>query len=137
MFAYVPTGSMTGTLNIGDIAFVSKIVGEPTYGDIIVFKFETDDTLYVKRVVGLPEDTIKIEGTQLYRNGELIEEPYLYTNSKPWSVETLTLKDNQYFLMGDNRDDSFDSRGWGPITLEKGTYIGKVLFKLFPPGKLK
>lgn len=131
----IPSGSMLETLQIGDYLLVTRFnyavkvpftdieivrTGEPEHGDIIVFRYPLDPSQdYIKRVIGLPGDTIEIRNKQIFRNGQLIREPYVRI-AKPWSnipgVDTfgkITVPPDSYFAMGDNRDESADSRAWG------------------------
>lgn len=108
---------------------------EPQRGDVIVFHPPTALTeRYIKRVIGLPGDTIRITRTDVYVNGAKLDEPYLapvppgYTeNQEP---ETVHLGPNQFFVMGDNRTNSEDSRIFGPITQRE--IIGKAEFVVWP-----
>jgi signal peptidase I len=166
--AYViPTGSMEDTLLIGDHLLVDKLAYAPAgpvskyllpyqaikRGDIIVFRYPVDvSQTYVKRVVGVPGDRIRLEDKQVIRNGERIAEPYVYHKmdyidsyrdnfpgepNAPLSggaaemLEKHIIKGevvvppNSYFAMGDNRDSSFDSRYWGFVP--RANIIGKPL----------
>jgi len=135
----IPSGSMEPTLLIGDYLlvtrfsygvqnpFTGKYIIErqgPQYGDIIVFKYPPDTSQnFVKRVVGLPGDVLEVRNKQLYRNGEPVSETYIrhifpnrilpLDNMPPFTVP-----EDQYFGMGDNRDNSSDSRAWGTIPME-------------------
>lgn len=131
----IPSGSMLETLQEGDYLLVTRFnydikvpftdisvvsTGEAQHGDIIVFRYPKDPSQnYIKRVIGLPGDTIEIRDKQVFRNGRLVTEPYKRI-SKPWSriegtdnVDRLTVPEGHYFCMGDNRDESADSREWG------------------------
>ena len=131
----IPSGSMLETLQIGDYLLVTRFnydikvpftdqsivsTGDPEHGDIIVFRYPKDpDQNYIKRVIGVPGDTIEIREKKVFRNGKMITEPYTRF-SKPWSriegtdnFKRITVPEGQYFCMGDNRDDSADSREWG------------------------
>ena len=130
----IPSGSMLQTVQIGDYVLVNKFVygvkipftdkylfrGEdPQIGDIIVFKYPRDpSTDYIKRVVGLPGDVIEMRNKQFYRNGEPVKEDYiqqLYPNviGRLDNIGPVTVPPDSYFVMGDNRDNSEDSRAWG------------------------
>lgn len=136
--AKVPTGSMISTININDkvIGFrLSYMFSEPKHGDIIMFNApDKENTIYIKRIIGVPGDVIKISNNQLYINGELQDEPYIKNDWRMNPGETeYTVPDNQYFVMGDNRDNSNDSRAWG--TIKKKDIIAKAIFRYYPSVK--
>jgi signal peptidase I len=135
---------MVPTLTIGDHILVTKFLydfklpywdrilirfSEPQRGDIIVFKFPEDESKdFIKRVVGLPGDTVEIRNKQVWINGEPLVEPYvqhLDPNILPHQVQPrdnlgpMKVPPDSYFVMGDNRDQSLDSRFWGFVKLEK------------------
>lgn len=138
----IPSGSMLETLQIGDHLLVNKllygvrvpVVGirflsffEPERGDIIVFVYPEDrDKDFIKRIIGVPGDVIEIRKKQLYRNGKPVDrsaEPYAqYTKGVEPGVRDnfgpVTVPDGHVFVMGDNRDHSFDSRFWGFVPYE-------------------
>ncbi len=129
--------AMSPTLNNGDRIFVSKDVDELRRGDIVVFYYPADTTKsFIKRIVGLPGESIKInwEG-QLYINGILISEPYLEPerNQNPRVIPEQIIKADHYFMMGDNRDVSNDSRSFGAV--DKNLIYGKVVMRYWPLGK--
>lgn len=137
--AEVPTSSMVSTINVDDklVGFrLSYMFGSPKYGDIIMFNApDKDDTIYIKRVIGVPGDVIRISNNQLYINGELREEPYVKNGWKLNTGDTeYTVPKNEYFVMGDNRDKSSDSREWG--TIKKKDIIAKAIFKYYPSFKM-
>lgn len=130
----IPSGSMLQTLQIGDYLLVNKflyglkkpftddylIEGKaPEVGDVIVFRYPKDPSMdYIKRIVGVPGDTLEMRGKQLYRNGVKVEEPYVqHVHSGTWSelddFPPITVPPGKYFVLGDNRDESADSRVWG------------------------
>jgi signal peptidase I len=141
----IPSGSMIPTLNIGDRIAVNKYVyrlNEPQRGDIIVFKSppsaDKNEADFVKRLVGLPGETVDIRQGQIYINGQPLREPYLNepnaTDPEPGFASSLEfpyrIPEDRYLLLGDNRRDSFDSRGWGVVEPER--IKGKAVLKLWP-----
>lgn len=131
----IPSGSMLNTLQVGDYLLVNKFIygiklpfsdnyliegKDPQVGDIIVFRYPGDPSLdYIKRIVGVPGDTLEMRNRQLYRNGVKVDEPYVRI-AQPDSYERdnfmpLTVPPGKYFVMGDNRDESSDSRYWGVV----------------------
>ncbi len=137
--AKVPTGSMENTIQPGDDLFgfrLSYIFSEPKRGDIIIFKYPDDETQkYVKRVIGLPGDTVVIEDAMVYINGstEPLDESYL---KEKWIKDTgpyeFVVPEDSYFVMGDNRNSSWDSRYWMNTFVSKDKIIGKAIFVYFP-----
>ena len=133
--ARVPTGSMEDTIPVG-----ARIIGfrhaymmnEPQRGDIIIFKFPDDESVnYVKRVIGLPGETVLIEDGEVYIDGEPIEEPYLDTVTLGY-YGPYTVPEGSYFVMGDNRNDSRDSRFWDNTYVAKDKIIAKVRLMYYP-----
>ncbi|GAB5498935.1 MAG: signal peptidase I [Pseudohongiellaceae bacterium] len=167
----IPTGSMIPTLEVGDFILVNKYaygvrlpvigtkiidVDDPERGEVMVFIPPHENKYYIKRVIGLPGDTLRYENKNLYINGELIDKEYvrdisidtsigdlpgtLYTETIG-GVEHLTqhidaagrrrarttwvIPNGHYFMMGDNRDNSSDSREWGPVSEED--IVGKAI----------
>jgi signal peptidase I len=129
--------SMLTRLHDGDRIFVNKLIyyGVPKLqrGDIVVFWYPNDPSKnYIKRVVGLPGETVEVrEGRVIINNVEL-KEPYLdpHLNVAHMTLQPVLVKDHYYFVMGDNRDNSSDSRYWGLVP-EKYIY-GKALFRYWP-----
>jgi signal peptidase I len=140
----IPSGSMVPTLTIGDHILVTKFLYDikvpfwdkilikfspPQRGDIIVFKFPEDESKdFIKRVIGLPGDTIEIRSKRVWINGELLAESYTQHVDPGIIAHQIQPRDNlgplavpadSYFVMGDNRDQSLDSRFWGFVKLEK------------------
>ena len=119
----IPSGSMLETLQIGDHLLVSKIsymLGNPKFGDLAVFEYPLEpDKDFIKRVIGVPGDRIKLVNKVVYRNGEQLSEEYKRV-VKFYSIDYIsdniqefTVPEGQYLVMGDNRDESYDSRFWG------------------------
>jgi len=138
----IPSGSMLPTLQIGDHLLVNKFIygvkipmtgivlipwKAPKHDDVVVFRFPSDRSIdYIKRVVGVAGDTIEIKDKQLYVNGEAITKPYANFTGNDIMKATAGPRDNMgpvkvpegnIFVMGDNRDNSFDSRFWGFVNL--------------------
>ncbi len=149
----IPSGSMEPTLLVGDHIIVNKLIYglrlpdsffgftpleheipwghylfdlEPVHrGDIVVFVFPPDPTKdFIKRVIGIPGDTIQIKDGKLYRNGKLADDPHAHFELTPGEREMGSPRDyfgplkvpaGEYFMMGDNRDRSYDSRFWGLV----------------------
>lgn len=132
--------SMVPTFADGDYIITDKITYKfylPQKGDIIVLKNPRDESQdFIKRIMAVPGDSVKIENKSVYVNGILLTEPYLppdiQTQSGSFLNEGNIIKagENQYFVMGDNRDHSSDSREWGAITKEE--IVGKAFFRYFP-----
>lgn len=139
----IPSGSMLPTLQIGDHILVNKLrygvrlplIGErvvkfqdPRRGDIIVFVYPVDPHKdFIKRVMGAPGDTIEIRHKRVYVNGSLVEDPFGQFVDGPGDLSRLSPRDNfgpvtvppdEVFVMGDNRDRSYDSRFWGFVPID-------------------
>lgn len=143
---YVKGSSMEPNFNHGDLLFINKLstsIGSLDYGDIVICEME-DDFAYeniIKRVIGLPGDEIEIleneddeEIYDLYVNGELVEEPFL---GEPMMTAgniayPFEVPENSYFVMGDNRNASTDSRKESVGAIPKENLMGKVVFRLYP-----
>lgn len=125
--------SMKPSLNNGEFVIVSKLnyrFGEPERGDIVVFDFPQNITQeYIKRVIGLPGEEIRVADGVVYVDGKQLIEPYQYEQPNyegSWKVPKGTL-----FVLGDNRNNSSDSHTWGMVPLEN--VIGEALFVYWPP----
>jgi signal peptidase I len=144
----IPTGSMENNLLIGDHLIVNKFVFGPDHGidrallpmreirrgDVVVFKYPEDpDRDFIKRVIGLPGETLEVKNKRVYINGKMLDEPYVHyleppgTPSEYHEVTSFDLREtygpvivpaDKYFVMGDNRDNSQDSRYWGFLPRE-------------------
>lgn len=132
--AEVPTGSMNNTIMEGDrlIGFrFSYLFSLPKRGDIIIFKYPDDETQnYVKRVIGIPYDTVEIKNGVVYVNNSAIDEPYLKEPMRG-NFGPYILSEDQYFVMGDNRNDSKDSRYWYNTYVSSDQIIAKAIFKYY------
>lgn len=137
--------SMDPTLRTEEYLLTEKVsyrFGKPKRGDIIVFRAPTtacigDGCDYIKRIIGLPGDRVKVAGGKFYINGEQLDESLYLDESvvtNPGSFteneREITLGENQYFVSGDNRPGSSDSRYWGPI--DQAAIVGKAFFSYWP-----
>ena len=129
----IPSSSMENTLLIGDFLFVNKFyyrTHEIKRDDIIVFKFPKDRrTNFVKRVIGLPGDTLEVKDGKVYVNGKGLDEPFIKEPMAKKYFPPVFVPPNNYFAMGDNRNVSWDSRYWGFVP--KKLIRGKPMFIYF------
>lgn len=146
--SWIPSPSMENTIMTGDRVIGSRLTykfSNPKRGDIAIFIFPDDDargikTYYVKRVIGLPGDTIDIVDGKIYLNGSHtpLDEPYIKEPMDPEPPQHYEVPADSYFMMGDNRNDSNDSRRWEHKYVKKEKMVAKVLFEYFPkPHMLK
>lgn len=126
----VDGASMDKTLENGQILLLYKLGNVKRY-DIVVLDEEIEDEIIIKRIIGMPNDTVEIKNGVLYINDEEIEEEYAYGQTSDY--DKITLGDDEYFILGDNRPISKDSRYFGPV--KKDEIIGKVIFRLWPINK--
>ena len=129
----VDGSSMVPTLRDGQFVMVNRLaykLGEPSHGDVVVFHYPRDpEQEYIKRIIGLPGDTIEMMGGHVYVNDQLIDEPYIAAdarNTGEWNVPG-----DHVFVLGDNRNNSQDSRNFGYVSME--SLIGKAIFVYWPP----
>ncbi|HKQ04251.1 MAG TPA: signal peptidase I [Blastocatellia bacterium] len=129
--------SMLPRLHDGERIFVNKLVyyhiPKIDRGDIVVFWFPDDpDKSYIKRIIGLPGELVEVRGGRIHVNGQMLDEPYLdpQLNVGRMTLPPTLVKQHYYFVMGDNRDNSSDSRIWGQVP-EKYIY-GKALLRYWP-----
>lgn len=123
--------SMKNTLKNGDILLLYKL-GSINRLDIIVLDEEKDNEKIIKRVIGLPGETVAIKKGKIYINDKVIDDEYAYGETSDY--DKVTLGDDEYFILGDNRLISKDSRYFGPI--KKSEIKGKIVFRLFPFTKI-
>ena len=138
----VSGSSMVPTFENSEYLIVDEIsyrLGNPARGDVTIFRYPNDPTkFYIKRIIGLPGETVKInQGVVTILNKEnpegfTLEEPYI--KDKGGSNKELVLKEKEYFVMGDNRGASSDSRSWGPV--HRKFLIGRAFLRLFPVTKV-
>ena len=141
----IPSGSMMDTLLIGDYILVNKFLygseipltdvhlpglRAPEHGDVIVFRYPNDETRdFIKRIIAVGGDTVQVRDNRVWLNGKLIDEPYVrpgsFRDTAPthcgylYGCEPLVVPAGSYFVMGDNRDNSQDSRYWGFVKRAK------------------
>ena len=127
----IPAGSMRETLQVGDQLFANKLIykiSEPKRGDIIIFPSPTDPSLdFIKRVIGLGGETIEIVDKDVIINGNVLQEPYnnYFATAARGKYGPVKIPEDSLFVMGDNRDNSLDSRHWG--FLKKSSVKGKAV----------
>ena len=141
--ANIPSGSMENTILPGDDIFGFRLAytfSDPKRGDIVIFNAPDDPSeKYIKRVIGLPGETVTIEDAQVYIDGEPLEEDYLKsatvegevwtTNAGPYEFQ---VPENSYLLLGDNRNGSSDARVWEHTYVSKDAIIGKAILRYYP-----
>jgi signal peptidase I len=135
---YIPSRSMEPTLRIGDRVLVNKLsykVHDINRGDIVVFerpKDEPPDAIkdLIKRVIGLPGETVSTQNGQVYIDGRPLDEPYLPAGTVTDNLPPTKVPDDEVFVMGDNRGDSRDSRYFGPI--DEGLIVGRAFVRIWP-----
>lgn len=140
----VSGASMDPTFNSGQYLIIDQLsyrFSEPQRGEVIIFRYPKDQTkFFIKRIIGLPNETIKIQGTTITvinndnPNGFELTEPYLAAANVKRDSLQLSLSENEYFVIGDNRRASLDSRIWGP--LEEALIIGRAFVRLFPVSEI-
>jgi signal peptidase I len=120
------------------ISRVSYLFGDPARGEIVVFvppNQRPDDPPLIKRLIGLPGETISFQNTNVYINGVKLDEPYINEPCEAWRCpdETWQLGDDEYFFMGDNRNHSHDTRAFGSISHHQ--IMGRAVLRWWPPTK--
>jgi signal peptidase I len=125
--------SMEPTLHSGEFVVVNKLaykIGDVKRGDVVVFHFPRNpEQEYIKRIVGLPGDTVAVRNGEVRINGEILEEDYI--KSAPSYQGEWTVAEDGLFVLGDNRNNSSDSHNWGEVPME--LVVGKAVFVYWPP----
>jgi signal peptidase I len=139
----VSGASMENTFHTGEYLIVDQLTYEihaPKRGEVVVFRYPKDPSkFFIKRVIALPGETITIEGSTVrisnpqYPNGFILNEPYIKSMENGADL-TEVLGEREYFVMGDNRDQSSDSRFWGVLQEER--IVGRAFVRLFPPSQM-
>lgn len=139
----VSGASMDNTFHTGEYLIIDQIsyyFDQPKRGEVVIFRYPRDPSkFFIKRVIGIPGDTINITDStvtitnEAHPEGFVLDEPYI-KSMRPGADITEVLGEREYFVMGDNRDQSSDSRTWG--VLSEGYIVGRAFLRLFPPGEL-
>jgi signal peptidase I len=153
---YIPSESMLPTLEVNDRLMIEKVsyrfLRSPERGDIVVFKptpalaAQDYHDAFIKRVVGLPGEEVAIEAGQVFINGESLEESYIphdaltavgpcsTIDEEPFLAEPVIIPQNTYLVLGDNRNNSYDSRCWGIVPQDK--IIGRAAIRFWPLNRI-
>ncbi len=134
----VSGASMEPSFHNGNFLIVDEITyrfRQPERGEVIVFKYPGNEKEYfIKRIIGLPGETLTVDGNTVsittHDGPVILTEPYKKADIRPAGPKTVTLGEQEYFVMGDNRGNSFDSRSWGPLSKKEITGIAR--FRIFP-----
>lgn len=128
--------SMQPNFHTGQFLIVSRahyLLGEPARGDVVVFHYPLDPRSdFVKRVIGLPGETVTLRGGQVYVNDQALDEPYIREACTPQNCPDTAwpVGEHQYFVMGDNRNESRDSRAFGPV--DRAYLVGQAVLRYWP-----
>ncbi|MDO4262440.1 MAG: signal peptidase I [Eubacteriales bacterium] len=139
---YVSGSSMENTLSDGDNLIVDKLTyrfSDPKRFDIIVFPFQyEEDTYFIKRIIGLPGETVQITDGTIYIDGEALEESYGRQVMRDFGMaeDPVTLGEDEYFVLGDNRNDSTDSRDPAVGLIHRDQIIGRAWIRIWPLSKI-
>ncbi|GBF79304.1 signal peptidase I [Aphanothece sacrum] len=139
---YIPSSSMEPTLQINDRLIIEKLsyrFQEPQRGDVVVFnptqalEAQNFHDAFIKRVIGLPGETIEVKAGHVYVNGQRISEKYI-SEDPNYNYGPVTVSQGEYLVLGDNRNNSYDSHYWGFVPKEK--IIGKAFVRFWPFNRL-
>lgn len=136
--ATVPSSSMEKTIMTNDRVIGLRLAyrdSDPERGDIVIFKFpDNEKILYIKRVIGMPGETVEIHNGEVTIDGEILSEPYLTTTTEG-DFGPYIVPEGHYFMMGDNRNNSADSRYWNNTYLSRDKIVGKAVLRYWPSVK--
>ena len=135
--AKIPSPSMENTIMTGDRIFGNRlayVLGDPQRFDIVIFRYPDDESqLFIKRIIGLPGETVEIIDGKVYIDGSETPLDDSFTPETPTgNYGPYTVPENCYFMLGDNRNNSKDSRFWQNTFVERDAILGKAVLKYFP-----
>ena len=135
--ARIPSESMEDTIQVGDRVIGNRLAykfDQPQRGDIVIFRYPDDETqLFVKRIIGMPGDTVNIVEGRVYINGDTTPLTDLYIKGSPvGDYGPYQVPEGSYFVMGDNRQHSWDSRFWTNTFVAENKIIGEAVVRIFP-----
>ena len=135
--AKIPSPSMENTIMTGDRIFGNRlayVLGDPQRFDIVIFRYPDDESqLFIKRIIGLPGETVEITDGKVYIDGSETPLDDSFTPETPTgNYGPYTVPENCYFMLGDNRNNSKDSRFWQNTYVERDAILGKAVLKYFP-----
>lgn len=139
---YIPSSSMEPTLLINDRLIIEKITyrfHKPQRGDVVVFNAteallqENLKDAFIKRIIGLPGDEVKVRNGEVIVNNKILKEPYI-KEAPDYDYGPVTVPADQYLVLGDNRNNSYDSHYWGFVPREK--FIGRASIRFWPPERM-
>ena len=140
--AEIPSGSMENTIMPGDRIIGNRlayIAGDPERFDVIIFRYPDDESqLFIKRIIGLPGETVEIRDGKIYINGS--SQPLDDVETKETMIGSFgpyTLPEDSYFVMGDNRNNSLDSRYWDNTFVTRDEILGEAVFRYWPLTQIK
>lgn len=133
---YIPSSSMEPTLNVGDNLFVTRVYNPEKLhrGDIVVFESKELNEIVIKRLIGLPGDTIKIDSGVVYVNGKKLDEPYVKNPMDTYGE--YKVPKGKYFFLGDNRANSNDARFWKNPYIDGSDIQGEAQIRIYPLNRI-